>query len=320
MMVFNSPDDKFVHLLPVFPYFSCQIPECPLQYQDEINTFVSLNKDLRHLELSDDEWNSIQLVAKWLQQFDIATSEMSTMKKPMLSFFHSLQANLYDALVNLPLNIDPRLKAGLLKLIQSLNNIIISSISLLTIFGLLVCEFPTTYHRISEFNHPVLDPQISYNGLKEDFNESSDLQLLNDLNKAKQELFKLYEEHYAHRSSQDNILQPGTTTMLSGAGFSILSTSSFTVRYQCRGPQILNQLEDYFRLSCELDFDGCDPLEWWQSHRKRWPQLYCLACDILAIPGVLTCHSECSSPDLVFPGSAIAIERIFSSGHDIISL
>ena len=212
----------------------------------------------------------------------------------------------------------PDSRLGSSKLIQSSDNIIIGLISPLTIFGLLVREFPTTYHRISEFNHPVLDPRISYDGLKEDFDESGDLQLLNDLNKAKQELFKFYEEHYAHRSSQDNTLQRGTTATSSGS--SIPPTSSFTARYQRRGPQILNQLEDYFRLSREPDFDGCDPLEWWRSHRKRWPQLYRLACDILAIPGVLKCHSECSSPDLVFPGSAVAVERIFSGGRDTISL
>jgi len=126
----------------------------------------------------------------------------------------------------------------------------------------------------------------------------TDLQLLSNLDKAKQELFKFYKEHYAHHSSQDNTLQQSTTAMSSGAGSSIPATSSFMVRYQRRGPQILNQLEDYFRLSCKPDFDGCDPLEWWQSHCKRWPQLYRLACDILAIPGVLKCYLEHSSPDL----------------------
>ncbi len=35
--------------------------ECTLQYEAEINTFITLhaNKNLRDLELSEDEWSSI---------------------------------------------------------------------------------------------------------------------------------------------------------------------------------------------------------------------------------------------------------------------
>ena len=190
--------------------------------------------------------NSIQLLQKCQSQ------------RNLCSPIPTLSSVVFKRLSTMLLQISPQIliphsRLDSSKLIQSSDNIIIGLISPLTIIGLLVCEFPATYHCISEFNHPVLNPQISYDGLKEDFEESNDLQLLSNLNKAKQELFKFYEEHYAHHSSQDNTLQQSTTATPSGAGSSIPATSSFTARYQCWGPQILNQLEDYFRLSREPD-------------------------------------------------------------------
>ena len=96
----------------------CLLIERALQYSQEINTFVRLNRDLSDLELSDNEWMSVKLVANWLEQFHKATVEMSTTKRSMLSHTHAifrgLQATLHDALVELPANIDPEIKDGLI--------------------------------------------------------------------------------------------------------------------------------------------------------------------------------------------------------------
>ncbi|KAF8460450.1 hypothetical protein DFH94DRAFT_618290, partial [Russula ochroleuca] len=61
-----------------------------LDYRDTIDSFVSRNKELHSLELSDDDWESIKLVASWLKSFRSATVEMSTTKIPMLSTTHAI--------------------------------------------------------------------------------------------------------------------------------------------------------------------------------------------------------------------------------------
>ena len=89
-----------------------------LLYQSEINTFVSINKDLRDLELSDTEWQAIHLVETWLREFRDATTEMSITSQPMLSHVHAvfrgLQEHIRKALAQLPDSADQKIKAGLL--------------------------------------------------------------------------------------------------------------------------------------------------------------------------------------------------------------
>jgi hypothetical protein len=59
-----------------------------LDYCGTINSFISRNKDLHALELSNANWESIKLVASWLKLFQSATMKMSTIKLPMLSMTH----------------------------------------------------------------------------------------------------------------------------------------------------------------------------------------------------------------------------------------
>ena len=88
-----------------------------LDYHDTINSFVSRNKDLHTLELSNADWESIKLVASWLKSFRSATTEMSTTKSPMLStthaIFRGLQDEIKDILHSLPDSVSPRIKLGL---------------------------------------------------------------------------------------------------------------------------------------------------------------------------------------------------------------
>jgi hypothetical protein len=77
-----------------------------LDYHGTIDSFVSRNKDLHALELSNADWESIKLVASWLKSFRSATTEMSTTKLPMLStthaIFRGLQDDIKGVLCNLP--------------------------------------------------------------------------------------------------------------------------------------------------------------------------------------------------------------------------
>jgi len=88
-----------------------------LDYHDTIDSFVSRNKDLHALELSNADWESIKLVALWLKSFRSATTEMSTTKYPMLStthaIFRGLQDDIKDILRSLPNSVSPRIKLGL---------------------------------------------------------------------------------------------------------------------------------------------------------------------------------------------------------------
>jgi hypothetical protein len=89
-----------------------------LDFRDTIDSFVSRNKDLHSLELSNDDWESITLVASWLKSFRSATVEMSATKIPMLStthaIFRGLQDDIKGILRDLPDLVSPGLRIGLM--------------------------------------------------------------------------------------------------------------------------------------------------------------------------------------------------------------
>ena len=60
----------------------------------------------------------------------------------------------------------------------------------------------------------------------------------------------------------------------------------FTKRYQKKDRVVVNELDEYFKLTRE-DFDTCEPLNWWRGRRSQFPQLYRLVIDIFSIPGKL---------------------------------
>ena len=128
------------------------------------------------------------------------------------------------------------------------------------------------------FNHTlvahipaVFDPRITYEGLKLDF--ANDPLLLADLNKSKSHLHDYYNKHYATppalcRDTDNTHAKPS-------------STSDFTSCYNSIVSDSIDELEEYFKIKCKK----CNPLRWWRGQREDWLNLYCLACDILCIPG-----------------------------------
>jgi len=97
-----------------------------LDYRRTTDSFISQNKDLHILELSDADWDSIKLVASWLKSFHSAITEMSTMKLPMLStthaIFRGLQDNIKDILCSLPNSVSPKIKLGLTDMHRKLSD------------------------------------------------------------------------------------------------------------------------------------------------------------------------------------------------------
>jgi hypothetical protein len=126
----------------------------------------------------------------------------------------------------------------------------------------------------------VLDPRISYEGLKIDYGD--DLTLFDHLEESKANLFQYFDENYATRRSRTPSSPPPTPVQAPLADGS--PQKSFTARYHRKEKFSTNELEEYFKLPAE-DFDTCNPIQWWVGRRSQFPRLFQLARDILCIPG-----------------------------------
>ena len=125
----------------------------------------------------------------------------------------------------------------------------------------------------------MLDPRISYEGLKEDYAQDADL--LTDLEKAKSALHTFYHDNYSNITSSTDKRSSTTAPLIQNGS---PRKVDFTARYKRTNRRVSDELEDYFKLGQE-DFDTCRPLDWWWGRRAQFPNLYRLARDILSIPG-----------------------------------
>jgi hypothetical protein len=161
----------------------------------------------------------------------------------------------------------------------------------------------------------VLDPRISYEGLKSDFYHNEDL--LQELETAKTALDNHFKANYAARNH--NIV-PVTPPLTASSSCELGSPQKdFTARYQVHRRVVLDELREYYSLPRE-DFKHCDPVQWWFVRKAQFPNLFCLARNILTIPGTSFFCSSLREALIIPTGSAVAVERIFSSGCDTISL
>jgi hypothetical protein len=123
----------------------------------------------------------------------------------------------------------------------------------------------------------VLNPRISYEGLKQDY--GNDLTLSNHLEDSKSQLSSYFNEHYAIPTPSS---PPSTPVQAPPVDSS--PQKSFTARYRRKMRYPTNELEEYFKLPAE-DFHACNPIQWWVSRQSQLPHLFQLARDILCIPG-----------------------------------
>ena len=132
----------------------------------------------------------------------------------------------------------------------------------------------------------VLDPRISYDGMKLDYED--DISLTEYLESAKLSLHAYFSNNYAGKHvapSHSSFAHSSTTNMQSHLDGSPQKVN-FTARYRKAPRALVDELEEYFKLPRE-DFETCDPIKWWLGRRSQFPNFFVLARDILAIPGKL---------------------------------
>ena len=165
----------------------------------------------------------------------------------------------------------------------------------------------------------VLDPRISYEGMKLDY--ANDPILSEYLESSKKDLREYYETHYANKHNPPSqISTPRAFSSSSSAAPSHSPQKNFTARFHRKTATTLNELDEFFKLPPE-DFETCNPIYWWMGRRAQFPNLFWFARDLLSIPGAYFTQCQCLFTDSeVFSGSAVAVERVFLGGRDTISL
>ena len=129
---------------------------------------------------------------------------------------------------------------------------------------------------------PVLDPRISYQGLLADCED--DILLQSHLDQSQDCLHTFYREHYTNTNTVSST--PSTSAPQPPGATGSPQKLDFMARYNKRAQAFVDELEEYFKLAQE-SFEHCDPIHWWAGHCAQFPNLSCLARDILSIPGKL---------------------------------
>jgi hypothetical protein len=197
------------------------------------------------------------------------------------AIFRGLQDKLKSILKELPSDISPKIKSGLLKAHRKLSDYFTkfdeSPYYTWSASALSSCFF-NSINWI--FNCLVLDPRITYEGLQDDYADDADLR--EGLEKSKIALYKHFNDQYSLPANSLSAT-PSTTLSISQTQPPIFD---FTARFrrQVQRPSF-NELDEYMRLPM-VDFHSSDPIRWWYLQRHRFPRLYLLARDILAIPGL----------------------------------
>ena len=126
----------------------------------------------------------------------------------------------------------------------------------------------------------MLDPRISYEGMKADY--SDDPVLRDYLEESKTDLIAYYKENYA----TEETLTPTSSQTITPSQQNVSGSPQkcFTSRYRNKSKASINELEEYWKLPIE-DFETCNPIQWWMGRRAQFPRLFKLARDILCIPG-----------------------------------
>jgi hypothetical protein len=169
----------------------------------------------------------------------------------------------------------------------------------------------------------VLDPRISYDGMRHDYSDDPDL--LQYLENTMMDLRAHYDDHYARdrdtlAATQHSSNEP--TRKGSSVPDSSPSKLNFTSRYKREERLDRDELAEYFKLQRE-DWDAVNPLQWWVERRAQFPCLYKLARDLLTIPGkclsllFLVCNILNAPQVLRWPWSVYFLEGVIRFRCDV---
>ena len=154
------------------------------------------------------------------------------------------------------------------------------------------CLYPNNLLR----NILVLDPRISYEALKDEFDD--DYTMLNQLEESKMKLQAHFNAKYM------SSLTPSGSSRLSSTPssfmLSVTSDSTDTTLQTGNSPQknymvrvqrkrVVAELSEFWNLRQE-EFKTCNPVRWWYGRREQFPNLYRLLCDIFSIPGMFSAY------------------------------
>ena len=139
----------------------------------------------------------------------------------------------------------------------------------------------------------MLDPRISYEGMKVDYTD--DLMLSDHLEDSKSNLINYFNANYANAIPTP--LSSPLQSVLSAPMAAGSPQKSFTAQYHRKENASINELKEYFKLPAK-DFNAYDLIHWWISRHAQFPNHFCMARDILCIPsefaGFCMCHSTCT--------------------------
>jgi len=104
----------------------------------------------------------------------------------------------------------------------------------------------------------VLDPQISYEGMKVDYTDNP---ILSDhLEESKSDLFDYFNANYTNTNPVPPSPLPSTQVQSTSIAPG-LPQKSFTARYCRKEKTSINELEEYFKHPMK-DFEACNPIHW----------------------------------------------------------
>ena len=290
-----------------------------------IDNFVASpqHKNLRQFELSESDWSAIGLVKDWLRSFRDATLEMSTTKRATLSHVHAifkgLQDDLRKALSELPASTPGCIRDGLVNAHCKLSDYYYKSDeSPYYIWASSVSPSSSYYYMLMTAFPVVLDPRIGLSQFRADYDDDPDIQA--HIDQSVVQLRAHYVANYTVGSSRQTVCTESITARAVQGGTP--AKRDFTARYkQATRCAPVRELEEFLLLP-SVDWESCNPVQWWGDRQAQFPNLSRLARNILSIPGAFIFGFNHDILLLTFtsPGSSVAVERIFSGGRDTISL
>lgn len=253
-----------------------------VEFREIINDYTSNDKnDLRKYRLTGRDWEAISIVENWLQEFRGATLEMSSTRSPMLSSTHAIFRTLQSHLRQSLSNLPATCS-------QRLKDALIAAHQKLS-------DYYWRFDNESPFYlwAAMLDPRIKYDGLLLDCTDEPGT-TEDDLAASRAALKEYMEANY-------KALEPASNAPSAQAP-AATGRISFVARYATQVQRSVDEVDEFFRLPQE-DWEPTDPIQWWHARLKIFPRLARMALDILSIPG-----------------SAVAVERVFSGGRDTLGI